>query len=188
MKIVALLCATFLACLPLASEAAQTRLVTVPAGMQIPVRVLGALSSGSAKSGDVFPIQAAQDVVVHGMVIISAGAEGQGTIQTVDNAGGNGHSGTLALNFDYIFAVDGGKIRLANTPQRSAEEDRKGASSTATLVGIATFGIGGLFGHNLAHGKDVVIDGSKVLSAFVGRTVHVRSDQTGASGEDQYDH
>ena len=120
------------------------------------------------------------------MVVISAGAEGQGSIILVDSAGGNGHSGTLALNFEWIYAVDGGKIRLSNGPQKHSEEDRKGASSTATIVGFVTFSLGGLFGHNLAHGEDVVIDGSKDLSAFVDRNVHVEA--TEHASRDQYDH
>ena len=189
MKTNALVAALFLACLPLTAGAAPRMVrVTVPGGTQVPVKVLGSISSSSAKAGDVFPVQAAEDVIVHGMVVVAAGARGQGTIQQVDGAGGNGHSGTLALNFDWVYAVDGGKIRLSNTPTKTAEEDRKGASSTATLVGIATLGIGGFFGHNFAHGKDVLIDGNKALPAFVDTTIHVESDQTGHSDHDNFDH
>jgi hypothetical protein len=187
MKLLASILAILFAGVPLAG-AAQSRpvRVTVPGGMVIPVRVLGSLSSANEKPGDTFQVQAAHDVIVNGMVVVSAGAEGQGTIQLVDSAGGNGHSGTLALNFDWIYSVDGGKIHLSNGAQKQSEEDRKGASSTATIVGVATFGIGGLFGHNLAHGKDVVIDGSKDLSAFVERNVHVMA--TEHASQDQYDH
>jgi hypothetical protein len=44
--------------------------------------------------------------------------------------------------------------------QNQAEEDRKGASPTATIIGFATFGLGGLFGHNLARGRQKTIDGT----------------------------
>lgn len=190
MKPIAFLTALIFACGPLtvAAETTKTVVVTVPGGTQIPVKLLGSLSSANVKAGDIFPVQAADDVVVHGMVIVSAGARGQGTVERVDGAGGNGHSGTLGLNFDWVYAIDGGKIRLSNTPTKMTEEDRKGASSTATLVGIATFGIGGLFGHNFAHGRDVVMDGSKTLAAFVDSTIHVSSDQRGRSDHDQFDH
>ncbi len=131
-------------------------------------------------------MEAAHDVAVNDMVVVKSGAEGQGTIKEVDGAGGNGHSGSLALTFDWIYSADGGKIRLSNSDQKQSEEDRKGASSTATIIGFATFGLGGLFGHNLARGRDVVVDGSKTLSAFVDDTVHVRA--TEHTVQEQFDH
>ncbi len=87
--------------------------VLVPGGTSVPVHVLGEVSSSKVKDGDTFQVQAAQDVVVNGMVVVRNGALGQGTIGEVDQAGGNGHSGALTLNFDWIYSVDGGKIRLA---------------------------------------------------------------------------
>ena len=178
--------AIFVGLIP-ALASAQTRSMTVllPGGTAIPVHLVSALSSGSVKPGDTFAVQASQDVSVSGMVVVRNGAAGQGTIGEVDHAGGNGHSGSLVMNFDYVYAVDGGKIRLSNTAQKQAEEDRKGASSTATIIGFATFGLGGLFGHNLAHGREVTIDPNKQLSAFVLDSVHVQTAQRAT--EDHYD-
>jgi hypothetical protein len=185
-----LLTATFLVAFsfiaPITPALATTSIV-MPGGTPIPVHVVGSVSSASMKDGDPFQIQAANDVVVNGMVVIRAGALGAGTIGTVDHAGGNGHSGSLTLNFDWIYAVDGNKIRLANATQKQAEEDRKGASSTATIIGFATFGLGGLFGHNLAHGKEVTVDEKKILSAFVADNVHVAATQS-AQAQDRFDH
>ncbi len=160
--------------------------VLVPGGTDIPVHVLGEVSSGKMKEGDTFQVQAAQDVVVNGMVVVRSGAEGQGTIGEVDQAGGNGHSGALTLNFDWIHSVDGGKIRLSQGAQKQAEGDRKGASSTATIIGYATLGIGGLFGHNMVHGREVTIDEKKVLNAFVSDNVHVRTSEHAQA--QNYDH
>ena len=120
------------------------------------------------------------------MVVIAAGANGEGVVNDVDHAGGNGHSGSLSLHFEWVHAADGGKVVLGDSPMKAAEEDRKGASSTATIIGFATFGVGGLFGHNLARGREVTIDGRKTLSAFVAENVHVDT-STLAMGE-QYDH
>ena len=78
----------------------------VPAGTAVPVHVVGTISSGSAKKGDSFQIQAAQDVVVNGMVVIPQGAGGEGIISDVDSAGGNGHSCALSLSFTFIFSAD----------------------------------------------------------------------------------
>lgn len=160
--------------------------IALPGGTAIPVHVVGSVSSANVKQGDTFAIQAAQPVIANGMVVIPSGAEGQGRIVEVDHAGGNGHSGSLQLNFDWIYSADGGKVALSNTTQKQAEEDRKGAMSTATIIGVATLGLGGLFGHNLAHGREVTIDDHKILNAFVARTVHVKATQQ-AQAADQYD-
>jgi secreted trypsin-like serine protease len=168
---------------------AQTRsnIIVVPGGTQVPIHVVGTVSSASLKDGDTFQFQAAQDVVVNGMIVVRSGSLGSGTIHDVDHAGGNGHSGSLTLNFDWIYAVDGGRIHLASATQKQAEEDRKGASSTATIIGFATFGLGGLFGHNLAHGREVTVDEKKILNAFVADNVHVAATER-AQREDHFDH
>lgn len=177
--------ALFLASSMVASADAVRTLV--PAGTTIPIHVLGDVSSHTAHEGDRFQIEVAHDVVVHGMVVVAANADGEGEITAVDHAGGNGHSGSLEMHFDWVHAVDGGKLKLRDTSQKQAEDDREGAKSTATIIGVATLGIGGLFGHNLAKGKEVTVSPKAILNAFVDRNVHVLSD-TRAETDDQYDH
>lgn len=60
-------------------------------------------------------------------------------------------------------------------------EQKKGASSTATIIGYATLGIGGLFAHNFVKGRSITLDSSKSYSAFVDNTVHVVSNQRAAA-------
>ncbi len=175
-----------LSVIPLCGSASATR-VLVAGGTLVPVHVIGTVSSASMKDGDTFQVQAADDVIVNGMVVIRSGSLGAGSVQEVDHAGGNGHSGGLLLTFDWIYAVDGGKIRLAQTSQRQAEEDRKGASSTATIIGFATFGLGGLFGHNFAHGREVTVDDKKILQAFVRSNVHVAATERAQKDDERFD-
>jgi len=162
--------------------------VLLPGGTAIPVHVVGDVSSNKLKAGDTFQVQAAKDVVINGFIVVRSGTLGQGTIGEVGHAGGSGRSGSLTLNFDWIYASDGGKIHLANVTQKQGEDDRKGAASTATIIGFATFGIGGLFGHNLAHGKDVTIDEKKVFNAFVADNIHVSATEKAAREVDHFDH
>ncbi len=147
----------------------------VAGGTQVPIHVVGEISSANSAVSDIFDVQASDDVVVHGKVVIKKGALGKGEIVEVDKAGGNGHSGKLRLKFDWIYAADGGKVRLSNNAVSRAEADRKGASSTFTLIGAATFGIGGLFAHNFARGKEVTIDEHKQLNAYIASNVHIRA-------------
>jgi hypothetical protein len=160
-----------------AASIASAQPTLVGAGTAVPVHIVGTISSGSAKSDDVFQIQVADDVVVNNTIVFRQGAGGQGHVAESDSAGGNGHSGALALVFDYVYSADGGRVKLSPAAQKQSEEDRKGASSTATIVGFATFGIGGLFGHNLAHGREKAIDAKTIMSAFVANNVHVVSSE-----------
>ena len=163
------------------AEAGAPHRILVPAGTAIPVHIVGTLSSGTAKPDQTFQIQVADDVAVNGMVVFQKGAGGEGHVAQADTAGGNGHSGALALVFDYVYSMDGGRVRLSAASQKQSEEDRKGASSTATIIGFATLGIGWLFGHNLAHGREKTIDEKTIMSAFVGTSVHVASSEHQAS-------
>ena len=165
---------------PIALPTARVVTILVPAGTLVPVHLVGVLSSGSARVDETFQIQVAQDVIVDGMIAIRQGSGGQGHIIDSKGASGSGRSGSISLTFDYVFSADGGRVRLSQAAQTQTEEDRKGASSPATIVGIATFGIGGLFGHNLAHGRQKTIDSKTVISAFVSDNVHVDTTERGA--------
>ena len=158
---------------PMTSVAAVHHVELVLAGTEVLVRSLEPLSSSTANVGDLFAFTAAEDVVIDGRVTVRAGALGQGEVVSVAHAGSSGRSGSLGLKYDWVFSVDGGKIKLAGTPQVKSEGDRHGASLTMSIVGIASFGLAGFFGHNFVHGRDVVIAPTKTLHAFVASNVHV---------------
>jgi hypothetical protein len=147
----------------------------VPAGTQVPVSPTDKISSATAQVGDIIVIAAAQDVVVDGYVVVAKGAGGQAEIAAVERAHGNGGSGQLGIKMDWISAVDGERILLTSTLKSASEEDRKGGSSTATILSYALLGPVGLFFHNFSHGKEVVIDSSKILTAFTDSNVHIAS-------------
>lgn len=138
------------------------------------------VDSGNANVGDTFQFKADDNVVVNGYIVIARGAPGHGTVTSVDRAGAHGHSGSLGIRLDYIYAVDGEKIRLDSTKKNG--QQNSGASSTATIASTLLLGPVGLFAHNWVHGKNVVLDPSKALSAFVSDTVHVVSTQKAAAG------
>jgi hypothetical protein len=120
-------------------------------------------------------VAATEDVAVDGYVVVAKGAGGQAEIASVERAHGNGGSGKLGIKMDWISAIDGERILLTSTLKSASEEDRNGGSSTATILSYALLGPVGLFFHNFAHGKDVVIDSSKVLTAFTDSNVHIAS-------------
>lgn len=160
--------------------------VALPGGTPLKVRLVDSISSGSATVGETFAFKADQDVVVNGWVVIAKDAPGQGEVASVERAGGHGHSGNLGVKFNYIYGVDGLKIRLSTTHAKHEGENKGGASSTATVASTILLGPIGLFAHNMVRGHDVVLDGSRTLDAFVDGTVHVaaksRSSQDPNSG------
>ncbi len=149
--------------------------VTIPGGTPLHVTLVGKVSSSNANVGDTFAIQAADNVVVDGWIVITKGAVGQGEVATVDRAGSHGHPGTLGIQMDWIFAADGEKLHLTSQRDTSEGEGKQGASSTLTVVSWLALGLPGLFAHNFVHGRDIDIDGSKQLDAFTQDTAHIVS-------------
>lgn len=159
--------------LPAPTASPTTTRVVVPGGTRVPVSTTDEISSSTAQVGDTISIIAAEDVVANGYIVVAKGAGGQAEIASVERAHGNGGSGKLGIKMDWITAVDGEKIRLTSTPKTASEQDRNGSSSTATILSYALLGPLGLFFHNFAHGKDVVLKPSKVLDSFTDSDVHV---------------
>ncbi|MHB8177484.1 MAG: hypothetical protein ACYDA5_06880 [Vulcanimicrobiaceae bacterium] len=151
--------------------------VTIPGGTPVPIRMVDTISSGTANVGDTFEFKADNAVVVNGWIVIARDAAGRGEVTSVDRAAGNGHAGKLGLKFDYIYAVDGEKIRLSDVDKTKAGQKAKGKSSTATILGYVLLGPVGLFAHNWVKGKNITLDPSKTFSTFVDDTVHVVATQ-----------
>lgn len=172
---------------PLAAMAGTS--VTVPGGTPVTIRMVDTIDSGNANVGDTFEFKVDDNVVVNDYVVVARGAAGHGTVTSVDRAGSHGHAGGLGIRLDYVYAIDGEKIRLDSDNKKTVGEARKGASSTAAIIGFATLGVGGLFAHNFVKGRNITLDPSKTYSAFVSDTVHVVSDRrAAAAGNDGFAH
>lgn len=147
--------------------------LVVPGGTAISVLVVNPISSSTAKVGDTFAIESQSDVVVDGWIAIAKGAPGQGTIMSVDRAGSHGHPGSLGIEMNWIYAADGEKIRLTSQNVSEEGESKAGESSTVTIISWATLGLAGLFAHNFVKGRDVTIDNTHPLKAYVDESVYV---------------
>ena len=177
-------------CLTLAPAVAATgSRITVPGGTPVTLRFVDTVDSGTANVGDTFEFKADDNVVVNGFVVIARGAAGHGTVTSVDRAGSHGHAGNLGIRLDYVYAVDGEKIRLDSVKKNKSGESNAGASSTTTIASTLLLGPVGLFAHNWVKGKNVVLDSGKTVTAFVQDTVHVVSNQrAAAAGNDGFAH
>lgn len=163
---------------PSPSPAAAGSVIAVPGGTSVSVSFVEPVSSDSATEGSKVAVQVTKEVDVNGMAVIAKGAQGEATLTKVLHSGGNGSGGKIEFSVDWVTSVDGGKIALSQVNNTTPNADRKGAASTLAIAGWATFGLLGLFTHNLAHGNAAVIKPDKVFSVFVDHTVHVTSAQT----------
>jgi hypothetical protein len=164
----------------------ETGRTLVPAGLLVALKVNAPVSSASAKVGDTIALSAADDVIVDGHVIVKKVAEGQAEVMVAEHSGGNGHAGKLGLQFDWVAATDGSKIKLSNTQHAQDGEGNKGAASTATIASYVLLGPLGLFAHNFVHGRDITIDDKTTLKAYVDQTVHIAAPLQSAMGNDGF--
>jgi hypothetical protein len=147
--------------------------IVLPGGTAISIVVADKISSANANVGDTFAIRASQDVVVNGWVAIAKGAAGQGEILTVDRAGSHGHPGSLGVQMDWIYAVDGHKVKLTNQQKTEEGQGERGKSSTITLLSWVVLGWPGLFAHNFVKGRDITVDSAHPFKAYVDDSVYV---------------
>jgi hypothetical protein len=151
--------------------------LVVPGGTPITFIVNDTVTSATAKVGDTFQINAAQDVVINGWIVVAKGAGGQGEVVKVDPAGAHGHAGSLGVQMDWVFAVDGNKIALTSQPKNQQGEGSSGSASTTTVVSYILLGPIGLFAHNFVKGHDVELNTDNTtahpLSAYVNNSVYV---------------
>ncbi len=147
--------------------------IVLPGGTAISIVVADKISSANANVGDTFAIRASEDVVVNGWVAIAKGATGQGEILTVDRAGSHGHPGSLGVQMDWIYAVDGDKVKLTSQQKTEEGQGEGGKSSTITILSWAFLGLPGLFAHNFVKGHDITIDSTHPLKAYIDDSVYV---------------
>ena len=155
------------------APAISAQKIVVPGGTIVAVVVVNPISSSSAKAGDTFAIEAQSDVVIDGWIAIPKGAPGQGTIVSVDHAGSHGHPGSLGIEMNWIYAADGEKVRLTSQNVNEEGESKAGESSTVTIISWATLGLAGLFAHNFVKGRDVTVDNTHPLKAYVDDSVYI---------------
>ena len=161
-----------------------TTTVLLAGGTTIDVSLNESVSSASAKIGDIVPIIVDNEVDANGFVAIPKGSNGEATVTLVDQAGGNGHGGKLAITMNWVYSADHGKVLLSNLNHAAgAGSDQKGASSTATILTYVLLGPLGLFAHNFVRGKDVTIKTTKMFKVFVDHDVHIQASQKAHAGE-----
>lgn len=140
--------------------------VVIPAGTPVSVTLDAPLSSGTAAVGQTFAVSTADPVIVGTTVVIPKGAHGAGVVKKVSKARKKS-AGEMTLTFSYVIAPDGTKVVLSEVDHSVSGSANKGKAGTATVVATLALGPVGLFAHNLVKGKDITIESTQKLPAYV---------------------
>jgi hypothetical protein len=130
--------------------------LTLHNGTPIHVKLTKAISSATAKVGEVVEFEVSEDVLVDGIRVIPIGAKAGGTVTEAEPKKRMGHGGKLDLGINFV--------RLANNEKAAVRSflETTGADSAAGSV------------LPLAHGKDVVFTEGTVFTAFVDGDVYLK--------------
>lgn len=111
----------------------------IPDGTEVTLRLVDDVSSATAEVEDVVRFEAARDVIVDGVKVIAAGAEGRGTVTRAQHKRSFGRKGKLDFTIDVVKAIDGSNLRLrANRELRG--KDLHGTAAVVTIL-TGPFGV-----------------------------------------------
>lgn len=107
--------------------------VRVAAGTVLQVELVDELSSTTSKLGDKFAIRLAEPITVDGVVVVPAGAVGQGEVIDAAHGGMAGTPGKLIVAARYLV-LNGQQVRVRGMTLMVAGENRNGLSQTVMLI------------------------------------------------------
>lgn len=121
------------------AQPAASQNVTVPAGTELPVALIGALSSKSAKEGQTVEARVLSNVTVDGRTVIPAGITVAGSVvKVVSGSNKVGGTPTLLLGFDRIELANGKDVPITGTFETKGKSDN--VRDAAKIAGGAAAG------------------------------------------------
>ncbi len=143
--------------------------VTVPAGANLTVELLGGLSSATAKTGDTFRVRVARDVGVDGEVAIPEGSEVHGVIGEASGAR-RGAPPRLELRFTDLVLPSGETLPIYATLQEIGEAASPGRKAAVVGGGAAAGAVlGRALSGNGSRGAGTVI--GALVGALAGAAI-----------------
>jgi len=155
------------------------RVVSVPEGTVLAVRLVDSINTAQSKPGDTFRATVSSPVTVGDEVVIPQGADVEGQIVNATSAGHFAGQSTLALTLTRLRM--GGKSYALQTSQYSRQGSSRGKRTAATVGGGA--GLGAIIGGIAGGGKGAAIGaavgagaGTGVQAATKGQQIELPSE------------
>jgi len=154
---------------PISTASAEqgSRELVLRDGTEVKLKLTKPISSADARVGDRVELEASEDIVVDGVVLIKKGAPAVGQVTEAQSRKSFGRRGKLNFTIDYVKTVDGQNVRLRST------REAKGADSYGA-AGVVTI-LAGPFGA-LVKGKDVELGAGTEFTIFIDgdRTIKIK--------------
>lgn len=137
-----------------APAAVAAEMVTIPKLTPIVIEILDPLGSKTSKSLDSYRIRLAEPIVIEGVELVPAGAEGQGEVVHAKKAGGMGAAGELVLAARWLD-IGGTQMRLRSMEliERGEGRDRTGTVNAINVASAASPLPIGLIGYFIGGGN-----------------------------------
>jgi hypothetical protein len=137
--------------------------ITVPAGTQLPLALVGELSTKTAKIGDTLRAHVLRDVTVDGRVAIASGTTVAGQITSVVSGSEKiGGIPTLGMRFERLELPGGRDLPISGEVTQQGKSDR--TRDTVKIVGGAA--AGAILGNEIKGG-----DKGKIIGGLLGGAV-----------------
>ena len=127
--------------------------VTIPAGIDVPVRINHWISSGDAAPGSTFDAFVTSDILAGGQIAIPRGATVQGTVVDAKGAGVLKGRGQLSLQLTSLH-LGGQQVPLQSNIFVVNGHDKAAQSVNSTIIGA---GVGALLGAAIGRGTGAAI-------------------------------
>jgi len=174
-KIYLAVLAVFLA-VALAKAAPQQKMVTVPAGTLVYVRMVDTLDTNKTKTGDRFTATLDTNLAVGNAVVVPKGATAHGRVKKASNAGR--FAGKSELQIELTDIVVGGTaypVMTSDVQQKGKSEGAQTAKKTVAGAGLGAI-IGGIAG-NAGMGAAIgAVSGVGLAAAKKGEPIVVPSE------------
>jgi hypothetical protein len=149
------------------------KMVTIPAGTLLTVRLDEALSSKTNQTGDSFRATLDQPLVVDGFVIAERGSRVEGRVAEVDQGGRVKGVSRMALELVRLNTSDGQRLKLQT--ESFAKQGEQSRKKDAAKIGAAA-GIGAVIGAIAGGGKGAAIGAGVGGAAGTGGVMATRGE------------
>lgn len=169
---------------PIMGNEVVEKIVTLPVGTQLDVRLQTALSSGTAKVEQRFEATTIEDVNRANELVIPAGSVARGFVSSVTPAGRLSRKGSITLSFDQMV-INGKRppmrASLVKVIEGNGSDDAKrvgaGAVAGAIIGGMLGGGKGALAGVMIGAGGTIAATEGANAELPVGTVLRIRLDQ-----------